>query len=197
MKIITLLLSVLFLTGMNTTPIKDSSMSFEQSIEGTKAPKSIIDSLEIITVEYYDANGKLRSGQFVLNIAVAQDVKEAFEILKKTKFPVAKVIPIVEFAWDDNASMKANNSSAFNYRFIAGTERLSHHATGRAIDINPIQNPVIYADGKISPRGAKYNPKVPGTFTADSDIVIFLKSRGWRWGGDWTSFKDYHHFDKP
>jgi hypothetical protein len=182
---------------MNTTSIKDSSMTFEQSIEGTKAPKSIIDSLEIVNVEYYDAAGKLRSGQFVLNIAVAQDVKEAFEILKKTKFPVAKAIPIVEFAWDDNASMNANNSSAFNYRFIAGTERLSHHATGRAIDINPMQNPVIYSDGKISPKGAKYNPKVPGTFTADCEIVKFLKSRGWRWGGDWTSFKDYHHFDKP
>ncbi len=197
MNIITLLLSVLFLSGMNTISIKDSSMTFEQSIEGTKAPKSIIDSLEIVNVEYYDASGKLRSGQFVLNIAVAQDVKEAFEVLKKTKFPVAKAIPIVEFAWDDNASMNANNSSAFNYRFIAGTERLSHHATGRAIDINPMQNPVIYGDGKISPKGAKYNPNVPGTFTADSEIVKFLKSRGWRWGGDWTSFKDYHHFDKP
>jgi peptidoglycan LD-endopeptidase CwlK len=197
MKTIALIFTILLLCGMNSTAIKDSSMSFEQSIEGTKAPKNIIDSLEILTVEYYDANGKLRSGQFVVNIAVAQDVKEAFEILKKSKFPVAKVIPIVEFAWDDNASMNANNSSAFNYRFIAGTERLSHHATGRAIDINPIQNPVIYSDGKISPRGAKYNPNVPGTFTADSEVVKFLKSRGWRWGGDWTSLKDYHHFDKP
>ncbi|MBE2189755.1 MAG: M15 family metallopeptidase [Desulfobulbaceae bacterium] len=197
MKITTIFIAILFLYGLNTTSIKDSSLTFEQSIAGTKAPKSIIDSLEIVNVEYYDADGKLRSGQFVLNIAVAQDVKEAFEILKKTKFPVAKAIPIVEFDWDDNASMNANNSSAFNYRFIAGTERLSHHAAGRAIDINPMQNPVIYGDGKISPKGAKYNPKVPGTFTTDSEVVKFLKSRGWRWGGDWTSLKDYHHFDKP
>lgn len=172
-------------------------MTFDLAIEGTKAPKNLIDSLKLIDVEYFDADGVLRSGQLVVNIAVAEDVLEAFKIIKKTKFPVAKAIPIVEFDWDDNASMNANNSSAFNYRFIAGTERLSHHATGRAIDINPVQNPVIYSDGKISPKGAKYNPNVPGTFTADSEVVIFLKSRGWRWGGDWTSLKDYHHFDKP
>ncbi len=174
-----------------------SEYSFDKAISGTKAPQTIIDSLTLLDVEFYDFNEKLQRGQLVVNIALADDIRELFEIIKRTKFPVAKVVPIVYFDWDDNASMQVNNTSAFNYRRIAGTNRLSHHASGRAIDINPFQNPVIYSDGKISPNGAKYNPKAPGTFTADSEIVQFMRSRGWRWGGDWTSFKDYHHFDKP
>lgn len=27
-------------------------------------------------------------------------------------------------------------------------------------------------------------------------VVKFFKAKGWKWGGDWTSFKDYPHFQK-
>lgn len=177
--------------------IIDSEMTFEEAIKGTKAQKKIIDSLTLVDVEYFSFDGKLHRGQVVVNIAVKDDVIEAFKIIKEQKFPVQKVIPIVKYDWDDNESMEQNNTSAFNYRFVAGTERLSHHATGRAIDINPRNNPVIYNDGKISPKGCSYNPNVKGTLKNDFQPVTFFKSNGWRWGGDWTSLKDYHHFDKP
>lgn len=177
--------------------ILDANYSFSSAIEATKAPKQILDSLTIVEVDYYGFDGKLHRGQLVVNIAIKDDIVEGFKILFREKFPVQKVIPITKYNWSDDESMKSNNSSAFNYRFIAGTQRLSHHATGRAVDINPRQNPVIYSDGKISPSGAKYNKDDDGTFTSDSELVKFLKSKGWRWGGDWTSFKDYHHFDKP
>ena len=198
---IAILILVLFwsINYLNAEPdiFVDSKMSFEEALKGTKAPKELIDSLVMLDVEYYSFDGQLHKGQVIVNIAVKDDVISAFEILKNEKFPVQKVIPIVKYDWDDNESMKSNNTSAFNYRFIAGTQRLSHHATGRAIDINPRQNPVIYSDGKISPQGAKYDLKAEGTLTPDCSIVKFMKSRGWRWGGDWTSFKDNHHFDKP
>ncbi|GAB1370792.1 hypothetical protein MASR1M45_08540 [Candidatus Kapaibacterium sp.] len=177
--------------------IIDSEMTFEEAIKGTKAPKKIIDSLTLVDVEYFSFDGKLHRGQVVVNIAVKDDVIEAFKIIKEQKFPVQKVIPIVKYDWDDNESMEQNNTSAFNYRFVAGTERLSHHATGRAIDINPRNNPVIYNDGKISPKGCSYNPNAKGSLKNDFQPVTFFKSNGWRWGGDWTSLKDYHHFDKP
>lgn len=177
--------------------ILDANYSFSSAIEATQAPKQILDSLTIVEVDYYGFDGKLHRGQLVVNIAIKDDIVEGFKILVREKFPVQKVIPIIKYNWSDDESMKSNNSSAFNYRFIAGTQRLSHHATGRAVDINPRQNPVIYSDGKISPSGAKYNKDDDGTFTSDSEFVKFLKSKGWRWGGDWTSFKDYHHFDKP
>jgi peptidoglycan LD-endopeptidase CwlK len=98
--------------------------------------------------------------------------------------------------------MMANNTSGFNYRMIAGTERLSNHARGRAIDINPLLNPCIRGDF-VQPAGAAYDPSRPGTLTTDSPVTQFLKARGWIWGGDWASgrdgkpLKDYQHFEKP
>jgi hypothetical protein len=92
--------------------------------------------------------------------------------------------------------MDDNNTSAFNYRNVANTNRLSNHSYGRAIDFNPFTNPAVYSDGKISPQGAKYNKNKPGTLTQESELVKFFKSKGWQWGGDWNSLKDYQHFDK-
>jgi len=193
MKLYILIFSLLI---ANNSLIEHSKMNLDEALNGTKAPKEIIDSLIIVDVEYYNFDKKLCKGQLVINYTLKEDILEAFELIKKLKFPIAKVIPIVKYNWDDNKSMSDNNTSAFNYRFVANTNRLSNHSWGRAIDINPFQNPAIYNDGKISPRGAMYDTNAAGTLTANSDIVKFFKSRGWRWGGDWTSLKDYQHFDK-
>lgn len=177
-------------------PIIDSEMTSEEAIKGTKAPKDVIDSLCLLNVSYYSFDKKLHQGQIVINKALKTDVEEIFKLILHEKFPVGKVIPIVKYNWSDDASMDDNNTSSFNYRFVAGTTRVSNHALGRAVDINPFYNPVVYADGKISPLGARHNLKKPGTFTSDNVIVKEFLKRGWRWGGQFTSFKDNHHFDK-
>lgn len=200
MKTTILIIALLITTQLFGSEVKkvDSKMTFEEATKGTKAPKEILDSIVLLDVEYYSIDKKVHKGQILVNKAVVEDVKFFFNSLLEEKFPIKQVIPIVSYGWDDDASMSANNSSAFNYRFIAGTTRLSNHSFGKAIDINPYFNPVIYKDPpKTSPKGAKYKPGNPGVFTADSRIVIEMKKRGWRWGGDWTSLKDYHHFDKP
>ena len=176
--------------------IIDSQMSFEEAVAGSEAPRHVIDSLCIVDVEYYSFDGKLHRGQLVVHKELKMDVIEIFELIKKKKFPVNHAIPIVEYDWNDNKSMAANNTSAFCYRYIAGTKRLSNHSYGRAVDINPFDNPVIYADGKISPKGAVYDTSKPGVFTASNPIVKEFIGRGWRWGGNFKSLKDYHHFDK-
>jgi hypothetical protein len=92
--------------------------------------------------------------------------------------------------------MEANNTSSFNYREVTGGGRLSNHAYGRAVDINTFFNP--YVKGSIVlPRGATYDPKVAGTFTAESRLVREFLRLGWAWGGNWTSPRDYQHFEKP
>lgn len=176
--------------------IVDSDMTFEEAIKGTKAPKEIIDSLILIDVFYYSFDKKLHKGQIVIHKDLKDEVLEIFEMIKVLKFPVAKAIPIVKYNWSDEASMLDNNTSAFNYRTIAGTNRLSLHARGRAIDINPFLNPVVYNDGKVEPKGAEYSPKKIGTFHSGHPVVLEFKHLGWRWGGDFQSYKDYHHFDK-
>ena len=104
--------------------------------------------------------------------------------------------PITCFGWSDEASMAADNCSAFNYRLIAGTDRLSRHAAGRAIDINPFENPAITLNGIVCPAGAAYRPGEPGTFGDGDRVVRAFKKRGWRWGGEFSHLHDYHHFEK-
>jgi len=93
--------------------------------------------------------------------------------------------------------MADNNSHSFNFRVIAGTSKLSLHSFGRALDINPVQNPVIYPNGIIAPEGALYRPGNRGTFTVEHPIVREFIRRGWHWGGNFEQPKDYHHFEKP
>jgi peptidoglycan L-alanyl-D-glutamate endopeptidase CwlK len=125
-----------------------------------------------------------------------------FALALQEHFPIYSVIPVSDKRfrkdgrWDDELSMEANNTSAFNYREITGGGRLSNHAYGRAIDINTFQNPYI-KNGIVLPHGAKYDPSVAGTLTADHPIVRAFLQLGWVWGGNWTSPKDYQHFEKP
>ncbi len=110
------------------------------------------------------------------------------------QFPIAQMVHIVAYGWDDDVSMRANNSSAFNYRFIFGTDRLSNHSFGRAIDINPMQNPYKQRNGILVPPGAQYDLTQEGTIT--KDIAGLFISHGWEWGGNWEEQKDWQHFQK-
>jgi peptidoglycan LD-endopeptidase CwlK len=186
-----------YLMSENEEIIVDSAMSFAEAIEGTMAPEEIVDSLAFIDVFYYSFDGKKHQGQIVVNAELEDDVCEIFALIEKLKFPVGKVIPIAEYRWDDHQSMAANNSSGFNFRTIEGTTKLSMHSLGRAVDINPTQNPVIYPNGIIAPEGAVYQPGESGTVTGDHPVVREFLKRGWHWGGNFEQPKDYHHFEKP
>lgn len=177
--------------------IIDSRMTFAEAVAGTRAPLHVIRELCLVDVLYYSFDGKLHQGQVIVHQSVRPDVEEIFALIKRERFPIAKAVPIVKYGWSDNASMAANNTSAFNYRRVAGTRRLSRHATGHAVDINPVQNPVIYRTGRISPKGAFYQPGTKGTLSEDSPVVRAFIERGWRWGGHFESMMDAHHFQKP
>ena len=177
--------------------IIDSSISFSEAIEGTTAPEEIILSLSLVDVLYYSFDGIKHQGQIVVNRELEDDVYEIFNFIEKILFPIGKVIPIVAYQWNDHNSMADNNSSSFNFRVIEGASKLSMHSLGKAVDINPVQNPVIYPNGVIIPDGAKYLKKERGTFTADHAIVQEFFRCGWHWGGNFDQPKDYHHFEKP
>ena len=118
-----------------------------------------------------------------------------FRVILTEKFPIQAVVPVTSYDWDDDRSMEANNTSAFNYRTTTGSSTLSKHARGFAIDLNPVQNP--YSKGStILPPGATYDDNAPGTLTENSPIVQKFKELGWEWGGNWNTLKDYQHFEK-
>ena len=189
--------------GTYENPIIDSAMSYEQALEGLSAncPLNIKNRQRLISVKYYSFDNKIHQGQLVIDRDLAEDIEFAFGEALKEKFPVFSVIPMsnVSFRknglWDDNLSMEANNTSCFNYRTITGSNIISLHASGRAVDINPMQNPYI-SGNTVLPANSVYDVGVRGTLTGESTIVRTLLSRGWEWGGNWTGLKDYQHLEK-
>jgi len=186
-------------------PIIDSEMTEEEAFDGLnpQCPEDIRKRQAIVTVTYYSSDNRIHQGQLVVDGELEKDIKAVFDLALKERFPIYSVIPISDKrfrkgdSWDDDLSMEANNTSAFNYRLSTGSSgRLSQHAYGRAIDINPFQNPYIKGD-TILPKGSEYDPTVDGTLTTDHPIVRAFLRLGWEWGGTWTSCKDYQHFEKP
>jgi peptidoglycan LD-endopeptidase CwlK len=185
-------------------PVVDSRMTEEEAFDGLdpKCPEEVRRRQRLVTVKYYSMDGLVHQGQLVLDKDLVSDVKNVFALALKERFPVRSVIPISDKRfrkdgrWDDELSMEADNSSAFNYREVTGGGRLSNHAYGRAVDINTFENPYVKGD-TVLPRGAHYDPKAAGAFTADSAVVREFLRLGWAWGGNWASPRDYQHFEKP
>lgn len=209
MKKLTLFLTFLLISF--TTPLRtmasqiveeeiiiDSNISLEEALIGTEAPKEIIETLEIIDVEYYSIDGKLHRGQLVIDRVVKKDILAIFQLIKEEKFPVVSVIPIKFDRPNGNSSMAhLNNTYAFHYRLATGKQSLSNHSYGRAIDINPYDNTYISRSGKYIPEGATYTPESnTKALGLDNSIVQEFLKRGWSWGGLWVEYKDYMHFDK-
>jgi hypothetical protein len=159
------------------------------------------EQLCYIRPRYVDFEGvEHENGELIVNAALAEEVTRIFYELYLAKYPFTSVLLVDEFGEkaDDNASMAANNTSAFNYRLVAGTSSLSRHSYGAAIDCNPLYNPYLH-DGSISPpEGAPYADRekdFPGKIDhADLAYQLFTQA-GWLWGGDWKS-PDYQHFYK-
>lgn len=142
-------------------------------------------------------------GELVVNQKIADDVLEIMKELYENHYPIEKMRLIDEYGADDEASMSDNNTSAFNYRTIAGTNRLSKHGQGLAVDINPRYNPCVRTKNGITTvepqngstyvdRNADFSYKIT---EGDLCLQLFLE-HGFTWGGSWNSVKDYQHFEK-
>ncbi len=175
--------------------IYDSDMTLLQSLMGSKAPRDIISDLSLIYVDYYSFDFKIHRGQLLVNKRCEESLKAIFREIKLMRFPILAVVPIVMYDWNDSISMISNNSSGFNYRFVDGSKKLSKHADGFAVDINPLLNPYVNYKS-VRPPTAVYDTAKLGTLSKNSAVVSIFKRHGWKWGGDWRKIKDYQHFYK-
>lgn len=175
------------------TLVIDSQMPMANALGQNAFPKSVTEHMQVVTVTYLGFDNVLHQGEIVVNGDLANEVKGIFKELLDAKWPIQKVIPIYRYEWDDDRSVADNNTSSFNYRRVAGGSSLSMHAYGRAIDLNPFQNPYVQADGSAP---TEYKPGAKGTITRESAPYKAFRKRGWIWGGDWAGTKDYQHFEK-
>ena len=160
--------------------------------------------MRYLKVLHVGFDGKTHIGELVVNRLIADDVLDIFKQLYEAGYEIEKIRLIDEYDADDEKSMSDNNSSAFNYRVVSGTKRLSNHAYGLAIDINPRINPWVKGN-KVSPSNGKVykqrkTSKCKGKYKRymihknDTAYKIF-KKYGFSWGGNWRSSKDYQHFE--
>jgi hypothetical protein len=134
----------------------------------------------------------------VVHADVADAVVGVFKRLLDTGYPIERMVLVDAYGGSDDASMAANNTSAFNCRQVTGGGRWSEHAYGKAIDINPVQNPYVSGSGNAQPpAGAPFVDRSrtdPGVIHAGDAVVQAFGAIGWGWGGSFNSIKDYQHF---
>lgn len=159
------------------------------------------EDLRQLTLTYRDFHNHPQQGTLIVNREVVDDVLRTFQSLYNHGFQIERMVPIEEYGGNDDASMAANNTSAFNCRDTTGKPGVfSNHSWGRAIDINPLTNPYVKGNKVLPPEGRKYvdrTKEFPGSILNNGFIVREFERAGWTWGGRWPDRQDYQHFEKP
>jgi hypothetical protein len=156
-----------------------------------------VEQLRAVNVSHWGYDGAVHTGRLVVDGAHAERMVAAFRDIYEARFPVQQIVPVDRYGGDDQASMRANNTSAFNCRYVAGTTRWSEHAYGRAVDVNPLVNPYVKGGTVDPPEGALYADRSrtdQGMIHAGDAAVQAFADQGWAWGGYWSNGKDYQHF---
>ena len=157
-----------------------------------------LDDLRLVRASHWGFDGRVHAGRIVVHRDVARDVLTVLRRLYAARFPIRRMVPVDAYGASDFRSIEADNTSAFNCRPVEGTTRWSEHAYGRAIDLNPIENPYVYADGTTSHRASRpylrRSPYRAGMAVEGGVVVRAFDAVGWGWGGRWPGIKDYQHF---
>ena len=204
-------LMALFAPGAPTLVDGDQAQrpAFEGSISAIPKPASQrmtswrpgcpvhLRDLRLVRVTTWGFDRRAHRGRLIVHEDHAQGIRHVMRVLYRRKYPIRRMRLIDAYGSDDRRSMAADNSSAFNCRFVAGTTRWSMHAYGLAIDLNPVENPYV-AGGHVSPpAGRRYidrSSQAPGVIHRRGFVVRAFRRIGWEWGGNWSYPVDYQHF---
>lgn len=200
-----------YFTSSELTEVQKEAMNGKSYIEN---PDISYDDLRYIKVLHYNFRHQIQVGELVVNQAIAEDCRQIFMELFQEEYEINSMYLIDRYYEKDQArngeqvdisSINDDNTSAFHYRKIAGTEVLSNHAYGMAIDINPLENPYVKeADLQqtVASPYKDYNSYKDRTaqrahmISKDDACYRIFKAHGFQWGGEWNGNKDYQHFEK-
>lgn len=166
------------------------------------------EGLRLVHVTHWDFDGRVQTGELVVNSSVLSDVEQVFASLYRDRFPIRRMRLVDDYGAaddpadgaDDFASIEADNTSAFNCRTRTGSGEFSQHSYGTAIDVNPIENPYVSSAGTTSHRASvPYLDRTdvrPGMAVPDGPLVRAFAEVGWTWGGTWSDVRDLQHFSR-
>ncbi len=167
-------------------------------------PVDTID-LRYLKLTYLNYQGEESVGELIVHKNIADNMVNIMRELYAIKYPIYQMKLVNEFKGNDWQSIEAGNTSAFNCRKATGSKKWSKHSYGRAIDINPIENPYVSRKGHISHKmSLKYkkrqhlnnSPSDRAVLLKNDKATLIFKKYGFSWGGDWRTIKDYQHFVK-
>jgi hypothetical protein len=157
-----------------------------------------LDELRLLTLSHWNYDGRATTGELIVRADFAEPMVGIFKRLFDARFPIERMELVDTYQGNDDVSMAANNTSAFNCREVAWKPGVwSNHALGTAIDINPMVNPYVSNTRVLPPEGAKFADRsvetLGGLYSGDIATQAFADI-GWVWGGTWNSAKDWQHF---
>lgn len=152
--------------------------------------------LRYVNVKYVSWFGHSLTGELVVHRDAVATVADAFRRMYDARFAIRRMKLVDAYKGSDDASMYDDNTSAFNCRPVAGTSRWSLHAYGRAIDINPVENPYVTGGKASPPNGQPYVDRRPRKGVVNRTVVEAFRRHGWGWGGYWSGAKDWQHFSR-
>jgi hypothetical protein len=154
--------------------------------------------LRLLTLSYRGFDGRVHSGRLIANADAAPALVAGFRRLFADGVPIRRMEPVDAYGGDDSRSIEADNTSAFNCRVVEGGTHWSQHAYGRAVDVNPIENPYVSASGRTEHRASRpyldRTRRRPGMAYRGGPLVRAFATQGWGWGGSWSGARDFQHF---
>jgi hypothetical protein len=158
-----------------------------------------LDHLRLLELTYWGFDDRAHHGRLIVNRRFDERIVAAMKRLYRLRFPIRRMVLVDRYDADDHRSMAADNTSAFNCRLVAGTDRWSRHAYGLAIDLNPVENPYVSGSHVSPPAGEPFadrSRKAPGMVHAGDRVVhAFARKADWEWLGDGSRpYRDYQHF---
>ncbi|MDQ4068935.1 MAG: M15 family metallopeptidase [Actinomycetota bacterium] len=156
------------------------------------------EDLRRLELSYWGFDDQPHTGALVVHAGEAEAIIGVFRRLYERRFPIRRMEPIDVYGGSDEASTAADNTSGFNCRnaVASGPPAWSAHAYGRAIDVNPVENPYILNGRVLPPAAAEYRDRSnvrPGMAVRGGELVAAFADAGWSWGGTWAN-PDYQHF---
>jgi D-alanyl-D-alanine carboxypeptidase len=163
-----------------------------------------LSDLRLLTVSIHGFDRRVRAGQLIVNRDVAGPLRRVFRRLYELRFPIRHMRLSERYGPKRVWPTDGDVSGSFHCRQAvpspcsggSATGSWSQHAYGRAVDLNPIENPYFGCGRVHDSRSRPYVKRRPlrrGMVTPA--VVRAFRSIGWGWGGDWGgATKDWMHF---
>lgn len=209
LALILLVAPYLLIAGYSSSEHKIDNKIKNRMIKGHSWHKGCpvaLKDLRYLRIKHKDFRGRDKMGEMIVHKTRSKEVRAIFRELYNMSYPIKNMRLVSDYGGSDWKSIESDNTSAFNCRAVTGGKRWSNHSYGKAIDLNPIENPYIRTNGHISHKASyKYRVRKHKDPKSVADRAILVKGdkavrafmkRGWRWGYYFRSAKDTQHFDK-